>query len=146
MKRELAGGHSWLVGKSPFGLKDSGVHARPLFGPPLHVLVVGLQTGQGWTKVLQNPPGQSASTMHPLPLFPPPTHAPVSQVPLTPPQFASEQHTAPLPVQRPVSLVQTPPPGQALVPVLQTAPPPEPQGAPGVEPPTQRFAMTSPVR
>src|SRR5206468_244951 len=83
------GGHSWLVGKSPFGLRDSGVHASPSFGPPLHLLVLELQMGQGWTKVLQKPLGQSASVMQPLPLFAPPTQAPVSQVPLAP-QSASE--------------------------------------------------------
>ena len=36
-----------------------------------------------------------------------------------------------------------PPPGQLLVPVLQLTPP---QLAPGVEPPTQRFASVSPAR
>src|SRR5437764_13716969 len=139
MARPPGGGHSWLVGESPFGLRDSGVHASPSFGQLVKLLVLELQLGQGWTKVLQKPLGQSASVMQPLPLFAPPTQAPVSQVPLTP-QSASEQQVAPLPVHRAVSLVQVPPPAHA-----PRFPHALPQGAPGLAPPTHRFPSRSPL-
>lgn len=91
-------------------------------------------------KVRQVPPGQSPLVMQPLPLLTPPEQAPVSQE--LDGQSESWQQTAPLLAHRPVSFVQRPQPGQALVPVLHTPP----QGAPGVEPPTQRFASPSPVK
>src|SRR5436309_4902476 len=44
------GGQSWLVGYSGcMAMAESpGVHGAPSFGPPLHLLVVELQIGQGW--------------------------------------------------------------------------------------------------
>src|SRR5437867_5904718 len=44
------GGQSWLVGYSawPARAESPGVHGAPSFGPPLHLLVVVLQIGQGW--------------------------------------------------------------------------------------------------
>src|SRR5712692_9390585 len=92
----------------------------PSLMPPLHLLLVGLQTAQGWMKVLHEPPpGQSASVMHPKLAFEPPAQLPVSQVP-DPAQSPSPQHgvsaACPPPLaQRPVSLTHVPPPGQALV-------------------------------
>ena len=144
MLSEVGGGHWWLVGKSPSVGVETGVHARPSFGPPLHVFVVGSQIGHGWMNVrhLAPVPGQSAVVMQPLPSFVPPTHAPVSQLAVTL-QSPSEQQGAPLSVHRPVSFVHVPPPGQALVPVLQVDPP---QPAPGVVPPMQRFGRRSPAR
>src|SRR6184192_2921623 len=109
MLSEVFGGHSWLVGKSLLLGLETGVQARPSFGPPLHLLVVGSQIGQGCMKVLHfPPPGQSALVMQPLPLLVPPEQAPVSHVADTL-QLASEQHAAPVSVHRPVSLTQVPP-------------------------------------
>ena len=60
------------------------------------------------------------------------------------PSLAEPTAACPLPLaQRPVSFVQVPPPGHALVPVLQSV---GPQGAPGVVPPTHRFGSRSPSR
>jgi len=123
---------------------ETGVQARPSFGPPLHLLVVGSQIGQGCMKVLHfPPPGQSALVMQPLPLLVPPEQAPVSHVADTL-QSASEQHAAPVSVHRPVSLTQVPPGHEPGVTVPH--PPPAAQPAPGVDPPEHRIDMRSPAR
>ena len=151
MLSEVGGGHSWLVGKSPSTGVETGVQARPSFGPPLHLRVVALQIGHGWMNVRQlPPPGQSASVMHPKLGFEPPMHWPGSHAPRPPLQSAAEQQglsagsEKPL-VQRPVSLTHVPPEQVFEGAVLQV-PPAAPQPAPGVEPPTQRFGSRSPTR
>jgi len=50
-----------------------GVHGAPSFGPPLHLLVVGLQIGQGLTAGLptHDPPGQLALVTQLKPAMPP---------------------------------------------------------------------------
>src|SRR5262249_54265129 len=65
MLSDVGGGQSWLDGKSPSTGEAPGVHARPSFGPPLHVFVVGSQIGHDWMKVrhLAPVPGQSALVM-----------------------------------------------------------------------------------
>jgi hypothetical protein len=70
------GGQSWLVGDSAPGSTLAGVHARLSFGPPLHVSVVGLQIGHGWTagSAMHVPPGQSEFSEHLPPGFRPPSH------------------------------------------------------------------------
>src|SRR5439155_15071104 len=81
MLSEVAGGHSWRVGKSPSVGDAPGVQAGASFEPPLHLCEVALQIGQGWMNVLHvPPPGQSALVMQPLALFVPPEHASVSPV------------------------------------------------------------------
>src|SRR5437867_8013997 len=96
-----------------------GVHTLVSLAPPLHVLVVALQIGQGWMNVRHLPPGQSALMMHPKPAFDPPMHCPVSHDTL---QSKSEQQgvsagSVPPLVHRPVSFTHVPPPGQVSVPV-----------------------------
>src|SRR5438309_9057902 len=63
MPSDVAGGQSWLVGKSPSTGDAPGVQVSPSFGPPSQVFVVGLQIGQGWMNVRQRAPapGQSAA-------------------------------------------------------------------------------------
>ena len=69
------GGQSWLVGYSawPVMPESPGVHGAPWFGPPLHVLVVELQIGQGLMagSFRHDPPGQSAAAEHGKPALPP---------------------------------------------------------------------------
>src|SRR5438132_13393172 len=64
---------SWLVGNSgpvavisPGAQVTAGVPGTSV-GPPLHLSVLGLQMGQGWTCALSSmhvPPGQSAFDVH----------------------------------------------------------------------------------
>src|SRR5438093_2601190 len=127
-----------------------GVHERPAFAPPLHLLSGVWQIGQGWMKVRHvPPPGQSALVTHPKPALLPPMHCPVSHSPLNA-QSASEQHgvfaSSPPPLShRPKSLSQVPPehvPAAWVPQPLMSA-----QGAPGVVDPLEhRIVMLSPTR
>src|SRR5206468_5928727 len=43
MSRAAGGGQSWVVGKLAFCAESAGVHAKPLLGPPWHVLLGGVR-------------------------------------------------------------------------------------------------------
>ena len=49
-----------------------GAHGAPSFGPPLHLLVVALQIGHGWTlgSFAHTPPGQLLFVTHEKPARP----------------------------------------------------------------------------
>jgi len=74
------GGQSWLVGYSgwPARAESAGVHDAPSFGPPLHLLVVELQIGQGWTfgSLAHSPGAQLVFVVHKVPAVANPTQHP----------------------------------------------------------------------
>src|SRR5438093_1841076 len=105
MSANTSGGQSWLVGYALVALQVSvpgqslgtaptrqnwvvvlehlprfelpGVQGAPWFGPPLHLLVVGLQIGQGWMagSFTHVPPGQLTFETQLKPAMPPAVEA-----------------------------------------------------------------------